>query len=71
MEQQSKKFQSCCRQCGRLLTPDEIGLHKKLYNRGADSFFCIDCSSQYLEVPVDLLRQKIRQFREMGCTLFS
>ena len=37
-----------CKQCGRILTKDEIGLHKKLYNRGATSYFCIDCSSQYL-----------------------
>ena len=26
-----------CKQCGRILTKDEIGLHKKLYNRGATS----------------------------------
>ena len=39
---------SKCKQCGRILTKDEIGLHKKLYNRGATSYFCIDCSSQYL-----------------------
>ena len=44
-----------CKQCGRILTKDEIGLHKKLYNRGATSYFCIDCSSQYLEIPVPLL----------------
>ena len=31
-----------CKQCGRILTKDEIGLHKKLYNRGATSYFCID-----------------------------
>ena len=31
---------SKCKQCGRILTKDEIGLHKKLYNRGAASYFC-------------------------------
>ena len=59
-----------CKQCGRILTKDEIGLHKKLYNRGATSYFCIDCSSQYLEVPVPLLQKKIEEFKAMGCTLF-
>lgn len=61
---------SKCKQCGRILTKDEIGLHKKLYNRGATSYFCIDCSSQYLEIPVPLLQKKIEEFKAMGCTLF-
>lgn len=61
---------SKCKQCGRILTKDEIGLHKKLYNRGASSYFCIDCSSQYLEIPVPLLQKKIEEFKAMGCTLF-
>ena len=58
---------SKCKQCGRILTKDEIGLHKILYNRGATSYFCIDCSSQYLEVPVPLLQKKIEEFKAMGC----
>ena len=58
---------SKCKQCGRILTKDEIGLHKKLYNRGAASYFC---SSQYLDVPVTLLQKKIEEFKAMGCTLF-
>ena len=47
-----------CKECGRTLTKDEIALHKKIYNRGAEEFFCIDCSSRYLNVPVELLREK-------------
>ena len=61
---------SVCKQCGRILTKDEIGLHKKLYNRAASSYFCIDCSSRYLEVPVAMLEKKIEEFKAMGCTLF-
>ena len=56
-----------CKQCGRILTKDEIGLHKKLYNRGATSYFCIDCSSQYLEIPVPLLQKKIEEFIARNC----
>lgn len=66
-------FSGCLRKCKRaagILTKDEIGLHKKLYNRGATSYFCIDCSSQYLEIPVPLLQKKIEEFKAMGCTLF-
>ncbi len=60
-----------CKECGRTLTKDEIALHKKIYNRDAEEFFCIDCSSRYLDVSVDLLRQKIVEFKKMGCTLFE
>ena len=28
-----------CKECGRSLTKDEIALHKKIYNRGAEEFF--------------------------------
>ena len=64
---------SKCKQCGRILTKDEIGLHKKLYNRGATSYFCIDCSSQYLEVPVPLLSFTIHisaSFSLKSCSFF-
>lgn len=59
-----------CKKCGKMLTSDEIGLHKKLFNRAAASFFCIDCSAEYFGVNTGLLEEKIRQFKETGCTLF-
>ena len=60
-----------CKKCGRVLTADEIGLHKKLFNRAADSYFCIDCCATYFGVTRGLLEEKIRQFKNMGCTLFG
>lgn len=60
-----------CRNCGRPLSRDEIGLHKKLYNRAADSFLCISCNAEYFGVSTQLLEEKIREFKEMGCTLFE
>ena len=63
--------QKQCRKCGRALTPDEEGLYRKLFNRAADSFLCISCTADYLEVSTDLLEEKIRQFKKMGCTLFA
>lgn len=61
---------SYCIKCQRPLTLDEIGLHKKLYNRASTTFMCIDCSSAYLDVPVDMLQKKIAQFKAAGCTYF-
>ena len=61
---------ACCRSCGRPLLPDEIALTKKLVNRGAREFLCLACLSAHFQVSEETLREKIRQFREMGCTLF-
>lgn len=54
-----------------MLTDDEIGLHKKLCNRGATEFMCIDCLAKHFEVAPELLHEKIEQFKKMGCTLFN
>ena len=39
--------QPCCRKCGKTLTYDEIGIHKKMINRGATEFFCLACLAAY------------------------
>lgn len=62
---------SQCLKCGRELTRDEIGLHKKIVNRGAQEFMCMDCLASYYRVSKAGLEEKIQQFKEMGCTLFQ
>ena len=59
-----------CMSCGAPLSVDEIGLYKKMINRGAQKFLCIECLSKELSVSVDELRSRIEYFRRMGCTLF-
>jgi hypothetical protein len=59
-----------CIQCARTLSNDEIALTKKLINRGSTSFLCLSCLAKEFQVSEDLLREKIEQFRAMGCTLF-
>lgn len=60
-----------CAGCGRLLTRDEAALTRKLVNRGARVFYCLTCLSTRFDVSEEVLREKIVQFREMGCTLFA
>lgn len=60
-----------CKNCGKELTGDDIGLTKKLINRGATEFFCIDCLAEKFKCPRELLEQKIVQFKNSGCTLFA
>ena len=61
-----------CYVCGKTpLTKNEIGLTKKLIDRKAMSFYCIDCLAEYLEVTSEELEAKIEEFKEEGLTLFE
>lgn len=60
-----------CKICARPLTADEIGLTKKMINRGATEWMCIKCLSDYFGCEEALLYRKIEEFRDMGCMLFS
>ena len=60
-----------CLRCGQPVTKDEIGLTKKLINRGTTQWLCYACMSRHFDVTVDVLRRKVEEFREMGCLLFE
>ena len=51
-----------CMQCGKELTHNEIGAHRK--------FICKQCLSKHLGVTPELIDEKIEQFKRQGCTLF-
>jgi len=74
-----------CRECGeRLITnvndsgveisfseKDTVGLNKKILNPNAISFYCVCCMSELLECEISDLYNKMQDFKESGCTLFS
>lgn len=60
--------EKCCRECGAVLSRDEVGLTKKLLD--AKEFFCYACLAEYLEVEEEFLHAKVEEFRDEGCTLF-
>lgn len=62
---------STCKKCGKELGGNDIGLTKKLINRGSTEFLCIDCIAEKFDCTKELLEEKIRQFKESGCTLFK
>ena len=62
---------SNCKQCGKELSGNDIGLTKKLINRGSTEFLCINCIAEKFDCTKELLEEKIRQFKESGCTLFK
>ena len=60
-----------CKGCQKPVTADEAAMTKKLINRGTTEWLCYGCMSEHFSVTVELLREKVEQFREMGCTLFE
>ena len=53
------------------LSRNEIGANKKLLGTDMDSFYCMDCLAEYLEISVQDLQDKIEMFKEQGCKLFD
>ncbi|HJI46104.1 MAG TPA: hypothetical protein OIM00_01480 [Oscillospiraceae bacterium] len=62
---------STCKKCGRELNGNDIGLTKKLINRGSTEFLCINCIAEKFDCSKELLEEKIKQFKVAGCTLFK
>ena len=62
---------SLCKNCRKDLLNDEIAIYKRLINRGAEEFLCIDCLAKHMEVEPSDIEEKIVHFKKMGCTLFG
>ena len=60
---------SSCRK--KPLSKDEFGICKKLLGKSKKAYFCLDCLASYLDTTVDDLVEKIEEFKEEGCKLFS
>lgn len=61
---------SGCMKCGRELSFNDIGAHKKFINRGSREFLCRKCLAERLDVSEEEIEAKIEQFKQQGCTLF-
>lgn len=62
---------SVCINCGKELSPTDIGLTKKLINRGATKFMCKKCLAHKFNVTESRLDEKVAEFRAAGCLLFA
>lgn len=60
-----------CITCGKEVTKDEIGITKKLVNRGAEEFYCKECLAKRFRMEVKDVDILIEHFRADGCTLFK
>ncbi len=60
-----------CIDCGAALLADDIAIFRKLVNRNAEEFLCIDCLSKRLGCTREKIENLIKHYRESGnCTLF-
>lgn len=61
-----------CIACGKkCLDKNTIGINKKLLGEDIISFYCMDCLADYLGCEVQDILDKIEEFKEEGCKLFS
>ena len=61
-----------CIACGKkCLDKNTIGINKKLLGEDSTFFYCMDCLADYLGCEVQDILDKIEEFKEEGCKLFS
>lgn len=60
-----------CIKCGKEVIPDEIGLTKKMINRGTNKYYCKTCLAKEFGTTEEKLDELIKEFKSQGCTLFS
>lgn len=67
-----RKEKAICKNCGKEnLDRNTIGINKKLLGEKIGNYYCMDCLAVYLDVTVQDLLDKIEEFKEEGCKLFS
>lgn len=63
-------YQSCFR-CDKELFADDIAIYRKLVNRGASEFLCMDCLAEDFKCTRQDIEKLIDYYRKSGqCTLF-
>lgn len=61
-----------CIACGEeIIDKDTIGINKKLIGEDIKTFYCINCLADCLGCDVQDIFDKIEEFKEEGCKLFS
>ncbi len=65
------KHVNCIACSKKELDKNTIGINIKLIGEGVKSFYCLDCLADYLGCSVQDILDKIEEFKEEGCHLFS
>ncbi len=60
-----------CINCSKILTTNDIGLYKRLVSMVNEEYMCKECLAKRFNCDVSVLDAKIKQYVDMGCTLFE
>lgn len=61
-----------CLWCGaEIRERDIVGINRKLLGEKTTEFYCLPCFADYLDCTEQDILQKIRDFKEEGCKLFT
>ena len=61
-----------CVACRKIiLDKNTLGINKKMLGSNAKTYYCMECLADYLGTTVEDLNEKIEEFKEEGCKLFS
>ncbi|MCQ2492878.1 MAG: hypothetical protein MJ087_07565 [Lachnospiraceae bacterium] len=61
-----------CKNCGVALQGDEIALYRKLVDRGASTYLCLNCLADYCSTSRKQLESLIAFYHRTGiCSLFA
>ena len=54
-----------------ILDKNILGINKKMLGSNVKTYYCMECLADYLDTTVEDLNEKIEEFKEEGCKLFS
>ena len=60
-----------CEKCNSDLNFDVKALNLKLLGRNVKTFLCLDCLAAHFKVDTEILKNKICEYKDMGCMLFK
>lgn len=61
-----------CVACQKIiLDKNTLGINKKMLGSNVKTYYCMECLADYLGTTVEDLNEKIEEFKEEGCKLFS
>ena len=61
-----------CISCGKEnLSRNGIGINIKLLGDHVESYYCLECLAEYVDVTTQDILDKIEEFKEDGCKLFN
>lgn len=65
------KITQCVSCCKQPLSKNEYGICTKLLGENTEAFYCLSCLAEYLDVAEQDILDKIEEFKDEGCKLFS